>query len=82
MSARAKTRTAPPKAAPALVAEFDGEATAAEPRSLSDVAYEAIKHRITTCAFKPGEVINKAGLSALARHRSHPGASGDRAADA
>ncbi|HTK13512.1 MAG TPA: GntR family transcriptional regulator [Xanthobacteraceae bacterium] len=63
MSARAKTRTAPPKAASALVAEFDGEATAAEPRSLSDVAYEAIKHRITTCAFKPGEVINEAGLS-------------------
>ncbi len=34
-------------------------------QSLRDAAYEAIKHRIITCAFKPGECINEAGVSAL-----------------
>ena len=34
-------------------------------QSLRDQAYEAIKDRIITCAFKPGEVINEASVSAL-----------------
>jgi len=34
-------------------------------QSLRDAAYEAIKHRIITCAFRPGECINEAGVSAL-----------------
>jgi GntR family transcriptional regulator, rspAB operon transcriptional repressor len=33
--------------------------------SLRDAAYQAIKHRIITCAFKPGEYINELQLSAL-----------------
>lgn len=38
---------------------------AGEPQSLRDAAYEAIKHRIITCAFKPGEYINEAYVSAM-----------------
>jgi hypothetical protein len=34
-------------------------------RSLRDKAYETIKHRIITCAFRPGEYINELQLSAL-----------------
>lgn len=34
-------------------------------QSLRDAAYEAIKQRIITCKFKPGECINEAGVSAL-----------------
>lgn len=45
-------------------AEADGPQRQSAPRSLRDVAYEAIKLRITTCAFKPGEYINEAYLSA------------------
>jgi DNA-binding GntR family transcriptional regulator len=33
--------------------------------SLRDAAYKAIKHRIITCAFRPGEYINELQLSAL-----------------
>jgi DNA-binding GntR family transcriptional regulator len=33
------------------------------PPSLRDVAYDAIKHRIITCVFKPGEYINEAYVS-------------------
>jgi len=33
--------------------------------SLRDAAYEAIKHRIITCAFKPGEYINELQLSSI-----------------
>src|SRR5215475_6310259 len=33
--------------------------------SLREAAYEAIKHRIITCAFRPGEYINELQLSAL-----------------
>jgi DNA-binding GntR family transcriptional regulator len=33
-------------------------------QSLRDAAYEAIKHRIITCKFKPGECINEASVSA------------------
>jgi len=36
-----------------------------EPQSLRDAAYEAIKHRIITCAFRPGEYINEAYVSAV-----------------
>lgn len=32
--------------------------------SLRDAAYAAIKHRITTCVFKPGEYLNEASVSA------------------
>src|SRR4029077_15513500 len=48
-----------------------GTPGAARPRrhiprqSLRDAAYEAIKHRIITCKFKPGECINEAGVSAV-----------------
>jgi GntR family transcriptional regulator, rspAB operon transcriptional repressor len=34
-------------------------------QSLRDMAYEAIKDRIITCEFKPGECINEASVSAL-----------------
>jgi DNA-binding GntR family transcriptional regulator len=34
-------------------------------QSLRDQAYEAIKDRIITCQFKPGECINEASVSAL-----------------
>src|SRR5687767_10822325 len=37
---------------------------APEPQSLRDAAYDAIKHRIITCAFKPGEYLNEAYVSA------------------
>jgi DNA-binding GntR family transcriptional regulator len=40
-------------------------ASGGESASLRDVAYQAIKHRIITCAFKPGEYINELQLSAL-----------------
>src|SRR5262245_24078990 len=45
--------------------------TSATPRrrlprqSLRDAAYEAIKDRIITCKFKPGECINEASVSEL-----------------
>jgi len=34
-------------------------------QSLLDAAYEAIKHSIITCKFKPGECVNEAGISAM-----------------
>lgn len=34
-------------------------------QSSRDAAYEAIKHNIVTCKFKPGECLNEAGVSAL-----------------
>jgi GntR family transcriptional regulator, rspAB operon transcriptional repressor len=52
----------------------NGRRVASQPASLSspgtaaslrDAAYDAIKHRIITCAFKPGEYINELQLSAL-----------------
>ena len=33
--------------------------------SLRDAAYDAIKHRIITCAFRPGEYINELQLSSM-----------------
>jgi GntR family transcriptional regulator, rspAB operon transcriptional repressor len=38
---------------------------APEPQSLREAAYEAIKHRIITCTFKPGEYLNEAYVSAV-----------------
>lgn len=35
------------------------------PQSLRELAYEAIKFRIITCAFKPGEYLNEARVSAV-----------------
>jgi len=35
--------------------------------SLRDVAYKAIKHRIITCVFKPGDYLNEAYISTLLR---------------
>jgi DNA-binding GntR family transcriptional regulator len=34
-------------------------------QSLLDAAYEAIKHSIITCKFKPGECVNEASISAM-----------------
>lgn len=34
-------------------------------KSLRDMAYDAIKHRITTCTLRPGEYVNEAHLSAI-----------------
>jgi GntR family transcriptional regulator, rspAB operon transcriptional repressor len=45
-----------------------GSVTMAKPSaaaSLRDAAYEAIKHRIITCAFRPGEYINELQLSSV-----------------
>ena len=39
--------------------------SAREPLSLRDAAYESIKHRIITCAYRPGEYINEANVSAM-----------------
>ncbi len=33
--------------------------------SLRDEAYEAIKHRIITCAFRPGDYLNEASVTAM-----------------
>jgi len=43
---------------------------AAEPvlaESLKDQAYEAIKHRIITCAFKPGQELSESAVASLLR---------------
>ena len=40
-------------------------ATLSTAASLRDAAYEAIKHRIITCAFRPGEYINELQLSSM-----------------
>jgi len=37
----------------------------ATPQSLRDLAYEAIKYRIITCAFRPGEYVNEARVAAI-----------------
>lgn len=36
-------------------------------QSLRDLAYEQIKHRIITCSFQPGEVLNEALVSRMLR---------------
>src|SRR5215467_9056942 len=55
------------KAAPAgRVRAAAGVSRRQSPRqSLRDAAYEAIKHRIITCKFKPGECINEVSVSEL-----------------
>jgi DNA-binding GntR family transcriptional regulator len=49
--------------------KIDGRRSASISRraaaSLRDTAYQEIKHRIITCAFRPGEYINELQLSAL-----------------
>ena len=50
---RGRTSPGPPRA----------KATTAA--SLRDAAYDAIKHRIITCSFRPGEYINELQLSSL-----------------
>jgi DNA-binding GntR family transcriptional regulator len=59
---------------PKLRARSGGGRTASRGRtlnraaaSLRDKAYEAIKHRIITCGFKPGEYINELQLSSALR---------------
>jgi DNA-binding GntR family transcriptional regulator len=42
---------------------FAGKASPTSRTSLRDAAYNAIKHRIITCAFRPGEYINELQLS-------------------
>lgn len=46
------------------LASADRHSTA---QSLRDIAYEAIKHKIITCDFKPGEYINEARVSTVLR---------------
>ncbi len=41
------------------------ESRASTYQSLRDVAYEAIKHRIITCQFRPGECLNEAYVSGI-----------------
>jgi DNA-binding GntR family transcriptional regulator len=36
-----------------------------ETMSLRDAAYEAIKHRIITCTYKPGQYLNEANVAAM-----------------
>ena len=45
--------------------EAPGFTAEREPLSLRDAAYEAIKHRIITCTYRPGEYINEANVSAM-----------------
>jgi DNA-binding GntR family transcriptional regulator len=58
-AAKASTRAAPTRRVKAP-AETNEQGNA----SLRDVAYDAIKHQIITCAFKPGEYLNEAYVSA------------------
>lgn len=53
------------EAAPAHDATPGNVIAMPEPQSLRDAAYEAIKHRIITCTFKPGEYLNEAFVSAM-----------------
>src|SRR5215831_6174202 len=48
---RSRRGAVPPSASPGTAA------------SLRDAAYDAIKHRIITCAFRPGEYVNELQLS-------------------
>jgi DNA-binding GntR family transcriptional regulator len=62
-AAKSGTRAAPARRAkaPAQSSVGSGEQGGT---SLRDVAYDAIKHQIITCAFKPGEYLNEAYVSA------------------
>ncbi len=57
-----KRNTMPPQASPLTPAPLTVVAPAAT--SLRDAAYDAIKHRIITCVFKPGDYLNEAYVSA------------------
>jgi DNA-binding GntR family transcriptional regulator len=59
-SARSRASRAGPARLGRAAAKESARAT-----SLREAAYEAIKHRIITCAFRPGEYINELQLSAL-----------------
>jgi DNA-binding GntR family transcriptional regulator len=52
------------RSAPASAAE-EGRPESSE--SLRDVAYKAIKHRIITCVFRPGDYLNEAYISNVLR---------------
>lgn len=45
--------------------QLEGAQHAVGPRPLRDLAYDAIKIRIITCALKPGEYINEASICAV-----------------
>ena len=61
-TASARSRTA--RGTPARRGVGAASTSAGAP-SLRETAYEAIKHRIITCAFRPGEYINELQLSSL-----------------
>jgi DNA-binding GntR family transcriptional regulator len=61
LGVKTKPRRAPARPAVAPVPAGSRQS----PQSLRDIAYEAIKHRIITCALKPGEYVNEAYLSAI-----------------
>ena len=67
---RAKT-----KAKPRLKVAATGsvEPPSGEPpgQSLRDIAYQQIKLRIITCAFRPGEYLNEASVSAGSASAAH-----------
>src|SRR5262245_15095751 len=64
MKQKTSTRPRATRGGPARPGAHTGEASA-RPQSLRETASEAIKHRIITCAFRPGEYINELQLSAL-----------------
>jgi GntR family transcriptional regulator, rspAB operon transcriptional repressor len=55
-----------PRKAPPARTSLSASARRRSPRlSLRDAAYEAIKHRIITCRFRPGECINEQSVARL-----------------
>jgi GntR family transcriptional regulator, rspAB operon transcriptional repressor len=64
MKPKASARLLASRAVPARPGR-DGAPRPARVTSLREAAYAAIKHRIITCAFRPGEYINELQLSAL-----------------
>jgi DNA-binding GntR family transcriptional regulator len=65
MSKRAAVRAESPRRSAPSSRQARPAAGRQESQSLRDLAYEAIKHRIITCSFKPGEYLNEARVSAL-----------------
>src|SRR5262245_46811724 len=64
MKQKTSTRPRASRGGPARLGAHTAKASA-RATSLRETAYEAIKHRIITCAFRPGEYINELQLSAL-----------------
>ncbi|HTH97334.1 MAG TPA: GntR family transcriptional regulator [Stellaceae bacterium] len=62
MSTRPPAKLPPPNQRPP--SPRAGRRQQAGQPSLRDIAYDLIKHRITTCAYKPGEYLNEAFVSA------------------